>query len=137
MFGGGGLCVRGAARPVGLGAPARVVRLAGQASITVTGGIPLPALRSKRSGAEVLGCRVPMAMAMVMTDPDRAAAADGLLVSRMRAWADFEDRSEPAADEVVARELPELLELAEAFPPSPREPLLFPPFAGGPAHSSR
>ncbi len=71
-----------------------------------------------------------------MTDPDRAAA-DALLVSRMRAWADFEDRSEPVADEVVARELPELLELAEAFPPSSREPLLFPPFAGGPAHSTR
>lgn len=73
---------------------------------------------------------------MAMIDPDRAAA-DALLVSRMRAWAEFEDRREPVDDEVVARELPELLELAEAFPASPREPLLFPPFAGGPARSSR
>jgi len=47
------------------------------------------------------------------------------------------NRGEPVDDEVVARELPELLELAEAFPASPREPLLFPPFAGGPVRSLR
>jgi len=95
-------------------------------------GIARRAVRSKRSGVEVFAYRVGMAM----TDPDRAAA-DALLVSRMRAWADFEDRGEPVDDEVVARELPELLELAEAFPASPRGPLLFPPFAGGPVRSLR
>ena len=69
---------------------------------------------------------------MAMTDQDRAEA-NALLVSRMRAWADFEDRWEPIDDDVVGRELPELLELAEAFPVGPREPLRFPPFAGGPS----
>lgn len=83
--------------------------------------------RGPTGSGEVRGYRGRMAR----TDPDRATA-DALLASRLRAWADFEDRREPVADEVVARELPELLEFAEAFPPSPREPLMFPPFAGGP-----
>lgn len=76
-------------------------------------------------------------MVMALTDEDRTAA-NVLLVSRMRAWAEFENRYEPVSDEVVARELPELLELADAFPPGPGgEPLLFPPIGGGPSPIDR
>lgn len=73
---------------------------------------------------------------MAMTEAERAEA-NRLLASRMRAWAEFEDRYERRADEVVARELPELLELAEAFPVGRREPLRFPPIGGGPSRPAR
>lgn len=76
-------------------------------------------------------------MVMALTDEDRVAA-NALLVSRMRAWAAFEDRYEPVSDEVVGVELPELLELADAFPAGPGgEPLLFPPIGGGPPKPKR
>jgi hypothetical protein len=69
-------------------------------------------------------------------DEDRVAA-NAQLVARMSSWAEFEDRHERVPDEVVARELPELLELAEAFPSDGRrERLLFPPIGGGPARVS-
>jgi hypothetical protein len=67
-----------------------------------------------------------------MTEAERSEA-NRMLVSRMRAWAEFEDRYERRTDEVVARELPELLELAEALPAGRREPLRFPPIGGGPS----
>jgi len=67
---------------------------------------------------------------MATTEQDRAANA--LLVSRMRAWAEFEDRYEPFDDDVVARKLPRLLGLADALPRRARCPLEFPPIGGGP-----
>jgi hypothetical protein len=73
-----------------------------------------------------------------MATVDRTqSAANERLVARMRAWAAVEDRYEPVSDEVVARQLPELLELAEAFPAQGRRPLLFPPIGGGPAAGRR
>ena len=73
---------------------------------------------------------------MAMTEAERTAA-NKLLASRMAAWAEFEDRYVRRSDEVVARELPELLELGEAFPAGEREPLRFPPIGGGPSRPAR
>jgi len=75
-------------------------------------------------------------VSMAMTDPERVAA-NKLLAARMAAWAEFEDRYVRRTDDVVARELPELLELGEAFPAGEREPLRFPPIGGGPSRLAR
>ncbi len=58
-------------------------------------------------------------------------------LTRMRAWAEFEDRYGPVGDEVVARKLPGLLGLADALPRRERDPLRFPPLAEGPASTRR
>ena len=73
---------------------------------------------------------------MAMIDDERTAE-NALLVSRMRVWASFEDQYEPFADEVVARKLPRLLELADALPRRARQPLMFPPIGGGPSPAVR